>query len=206
MLAMLLQGPGGLVFPPCLVILHNVAVSLWFFIAILLTLRSAQQWAWHLTFPQSGKTHCFSKIFWFSFILENVFRIQILVGDTWDTHVHSVKKQTSWIIVIHDWPHILIFLQSKWVISNHYRNGKKNKQENKSIKYIKQIESICFWALGEPKGKKMLNRYFWGSSLLRYTNFCQIIEYDISCWNLSEFMFKIKGSDFPLRVLVACCY
>lgn len=31
---------------------------------------------------------------------------------------------------------------------------KKNKQENRSIKYVKQIESICLWALGEPKEKK----------------------------------------------------
>lgn len=85
---------------------------------------------------------------------------------------------------------------------------KNNKQENKSIKYVKQIESICLWALGEPKEqkKKVLNTFFWGSSLLRSTNFSQIVKYDISCWNLSEFMFKIKGSDFPLRVLVACCY
>lgn len=30
----------------------------------------------------------------------------------------------------------------------------ENKQENRSIKYVKQIESICLWALGEPKEKK----------------------------------------------------
>lgn len=35
----------------------------------------------------------------------------------------------------------------------------ENKQENRSIKYVKQIESICLWALGEPKEKKKSFKY-----------------------------------------------